>query len=118
MAEDIKAYVKPFLFPEHWPESGGFLPKDPAANACWYYCGLAMMRIEEFDKGRVLERDPEMEHNLQQIAWSIAKLYTLETPSAFLKYMRACRIEARRCALPWDSRIEDPKRPIFRKPRG
>ena len=105
----LQLHLTPKVFMGHHVNDGGHLPMEPAADACWYYCGLAMKSLEKFDEGRVFEDDKDIPTQLETIAWGISKLYDLENPGEFLKFLRYCKKEARHCGLPWDDRIEDPK---------
>ena len=113
----MKVNATPPLFTGHTEREGGLLPNtNPAAHACWYYARLAMLSLERYDEGRALVDDPEIEIRLESLAWSVSDFYGLDNPGEFLAFIRLVKKEAQRCALPWDERIEDPKRlPIRRR---
>lgn len=103
-----KFALRPPRFVSHLIKSGGLLPDEPGAHACWYYCRIAIQSMKAVDDGA--QYDGELDHikMTNNIARSVALLYRLDSPDDFLKFMMYVRIEAARLELEWDQRIETP----------
>lgn len=102
-----------FKFAHHSTLMGGLLPDDPRAHACWYYCICAHKNISESKEGALWVGENDNLIRLNNIARAIALQYNLESPDEFLKFMGHCRLEAARCNIGWDSRIEAPFNEAF-----
>ena len=103
-----RASLRPMRFVSHTIGHGGVLYDLPGAHACWYYCRIAIQAMKKVDDGADYEGERDHVNALNNIARSVAALYRLESPSEFLKFMAEVKVEAMRCQLEWDRRIEDP----------
>lgn len=97
-----------FKFMSHTTLVGGYLPNDKRAHACWYYCRCAITAMKAVDDGAQYEGEDDHINSLNNIARGVAKIYQLESPDEFLKFMDYVKLEAMRCELEWDIRIEKP----------
>ena len=69
----------------------GHLPQDKRAQACWYFYTLAQQLYERLGKSTedqfgILEGNPWMDPHYAQLARSIARLYSLDSPDEFMKF--------------------------------
>lgn len=97
-----------FVFEDHI-HPFGLLPRDPRANACWYYCKCAMQMVRGVDEGAELEGEKDRDINLlNNLARNVAAQYSLDSPDDFLLFIDYCHAEAVRLDMTWDSRIEKP----------
>lgn len=105
---DIPFTRTPFVFVSH-TQPNGLLPMDSRAQACWYYCRIAHGHFHAIDDGAQYEGERDHQESLKNIVWSVAKLYRIEDPDEFLRFMPVCKAEAERHELEWDVRIERPE---------
>lgn len=111
----MKIQTAPPYFTPHLIEFGGKLPENDGAHACWYYARLASRQLEKMDDGRVFEDDPLVTAKLEKLAWAVSKLYSLKDPGEFFRFIKVVKSEAKRCMLPWDTRLEFPFNDAIRK---
>lgn len=82
----------------------GWLPRDMAAHACWYYyvtCENAIELIgDSIDNQVVLEGDPWRSLNFDAQRMSIAMIYGLDSPTEIDKYWSAVQMQARALGMP------------------
>lgn len=95
-------------FVSHTILQGGRIHDRIDAHACWYYCRCAMGMVKEIRLGAQYEGENDHIDMLNNLARSVAALYNLESPSRMLRNMIDCKLEAERCELEWDPRIEKP----------
>lgn len=108
MVEQYKLSLTPFHFVSHVTRNGGFLPDEPGAHACWYYCRCAILMWKAVVDGADYEGELDHIDMQNNIARGIATLYSLESPSDFLKFMDYVKLEAIRLDLEWNVKIENP----------
>lgn len=102
-----------FVFEDHTTPNG-VLPREPGAQACWYYCKCAIPIVHKVMEGATLEGERDRDINvLNNLARNVAVQYSLESPDEFLIFMDYCKAEALRCDLAWDERIEKPSQYTF-----
>lgn len=86
----------------------GELVDDKRCQACWWYYVLASKNRDQVGKGIesqiivIEDGDPLakwMDRQYEQIARSVAKLYGLESPDDFLRFMPQVEKEARRFGI-------------------
>lgn len=88
------------VFPQQ-TEPNGKLLRDIECQACWYYYTLAhkvwaTVGKSIDDQFGLLEGDPWLSKDYEQIAQSVAVLYGLKDPSEFMKYWPLVSAEAMR----------------------
>jgi hypothetical protein len=93
-----------FRYPDHTIPKGR-LPRDKAAQACWYFYVIAQAAKEKIgdsteDQFGLLDDELWMDKRYVQQARSVAALYQLESPDQFMRYWPAVVQEARDCGLP------------------
>lgn len=95
-------------FAHHTESKGGMLPNEKGAHAAWYYVICAHKSLEQVRLGA--EYEGELDHvvMLNNIVRSIAAIYELDSPGELLKFIPHCRLEAVRCDISWDDRVENP----------
>lgn len=91
---------EPFKFPDQTIPVGKLLP-DLACQAAWYYYTLAH-KIYAFDKeGQfgTLEHELWLDPKYEQLAYTIATQYSLDSPDDFMKFMPIVALECERCQM-------------------
>lgn len=107
------AFVRtPPRFISHLSLSGGMLPDQPGAHACWYYCRCATQMYKKVRDGADYEGEVDHQAMYNNLARSVAALYKLESPAEFLQFMWAVRLEAERCELEW---YDEAMSPVYHK---
>lgn len=105
---DVPFTRTPFVFVSHSVPNGG-LPLDARAQACWYYCRIAIGHFKSIDDGADYEGERDHTEALKNIVWAVAKLYRITDPDEFLRFLGVVKAEAMRSGLMWDIRIERPE---------
>lgn len=109
--------LNPPKFPDRMLSAGGLIPDGPTGiegHACWYYARCAIQSMKAVDEGAVYEGERDHTESLNNIAWSVARLYGLKDPGEFLKFLDYVHTEALVLGYQWDSRIDDPSKSGFR----
>jgi hypothetical protein len=112
--KERKFVPRPMIWTLHVQKNGGLLPDDIRAHACWYYIRCAHIALMQFDDGAQYEGEIDHVNSLNNIARSVAAFYQLESPSEMIKFIGDVRLEAMRCNMGWDVRVEDPIKYAFR----
>lgn len=98
------ATFTPFHFAAH-EEPVGYLTRDKACHACWWYYVLAQQNKEKVgdsidDQFGVIEGNLWLNKNYEDLARSVCLMYGLDSPDDFMKYWDVVAAEASRCKLP------------------
>lgn len=96
---------RPLVFPHHTLRGGGLLPDMVGAHAAWYFRRCAMKNLKAIKEGAWYDGEVDHVKALANIAWSVARFYSLPDPSEFLKFMDVVKLEAMRDEAPWDDRL-------------
>lgn len=95
--------ITPILFTDYLPPQG-FLPRELAAHACWYYyvCCEATHAIvgKSTDDQIVLEGEPWHDKHYDNQRMAITMVYDLESPNEIDRFWPAVRLQARALGLP------------------
>lgn len=96
-------HLTPFFFEDYlMPE--GFLPRDMAAHACFYFYVLAEKAKQQvgksIDNQRVLENEQWLSTHYEQQRRTVALMYNLESPGDIDRYWSAVKLQARALGLP------------------
>lgn len=102
MDEPRIKYTYP-TFPEQTQPKGNLLP-DLGSQACWWYYTLAHKNWVETGKSiddqfGLLEGEPWMDHQFEQIARSVAVVYGFKDPSEFMAYWPTIAAECSRLEM-------------------
>ena len=108
MSDEPKFRLIPFYFESITYDRGGLLPDHKGAHAAWYYCRCAIESMEHFDQQIVYVGELDRQQSLANVARAVAKLYNLDSPADFTKYLFMCKSEAARRNIKWDDRIMNP----------
>lgn len=108
MPDRVKVSHTNFIWTE-WVEPYGFLPRgEIGAHACVYYVGCAVRALENVDNGAWRHGEYDPLSRLNNLARGVAVMYGLDSPSDFLKFMPAVRLQFKTEELGWDPRVENP----------
>lgn len=99
----MKITFHPFKYPDQTMPKGK-LHRDMKCQACWYYYLLAhkvwaMMGKSTDDQFGLLEGEPWLSKDYEQIARSVAELYGLSDPSEFMKFWPLVTAECNRLGM-------------------
>jgi hypothetical protein len=75
----------------------------------------AYSALKSLDDGAELVGEKDHTNMLANLAWSIALMYRLKDPGEMFKYREPVFLEAMRCDLPWDPRLENISNLDFRR---
>ncbi len=107
-----KIFFNPPLFPEHTVPFG-FLAKDMAVQACWYYYVCAQNTLESLVYNQIqYEGQKDTEMNLKQLHTSIARMYNIE-PEEMVFAWKDVDMQAVALGLP---QLPDEERYRFNRP--
>ncbi len=87
---------------------GGMLQDVPAAHAAWYFCRCAMGMFKEIKLGAQYEGEHDHFNMINNLCRTIAAQYNLDSPSLLVQQIPQVKLEAARCNLDWDERLERP----------
>lgn len=109
---EIKTFTPP-THAKHWQENGGLLPTGINSSALWQFCLMAHQALEQFTGQHVLEGEEDITVRLKDLARSTLSMYRMpnELDGGMEILFQPDMIdlvkrEARRCNLPWNSRLD------------
>lgn len=106
--KSIQFVRTPPRFISHLSLSGGFLPDEAGAHACWYFCRCVYQMRKAIRDGAAYEGETDHQDMANNLVRSIAALYKLDSPEELVKYFGVVKLEAMRCELEWDDEIMTP----------